>query len=843
MSKLYFIVLLLFIFSLPDVHAENQKKQEDPVYKNLFKNKKTLRSHHGLITVHQYENKLYFEMPIEMFQREFLLRTVISRSNNTSFSGLISAPQRYITMQCVDSMILYKERIHNLVFNTEDSVQQHAMKLSKGRSILRVFPVKGYTQDSLRVIYDVTDFYKPTNKEIVNLKGLPYNSSLITVSGFSANPQTSYLNKVCVYDSSIMVNNTLTGTLDVSFLGLYKLDSNPKITLEYSTYLVLLPQQKMTPRITNPNVGTGSVPFYDYRPIVDVKWKNYVTRYRLRKGEPLIFYIDTLIPTTWQAAIRKAAAEWNKVFQRNKLGTPLTIHPYPATDSSFSFEDPLKNIIYLTNSTAETMKSKNVVDPRTGEIISSHISVSRDAANAIRRVGIMQLAAVDERFRSYFIPDDAVCEGLHGIALRTFGYALGLTANYAGSYAYSPEQIRSAAFTRENGFTASVMDNILYNTLAQPGDKEKGVRLVIDRVGPADELALRYLYDTFGPAETEEEELKAFVRKHEGDPRYLCIGGYSNVPSDPRGQAEDLGNDPLAYHQLRTANMKYLVRECSNWFGQDDVPDNFKRSLPDVVMSEYLGAIVSPLYAYIGGMYVNEANQISSLPPYTVVNRELQKKVTHTILTASNNIDWLNNRPFLYLGGANTSMSEHISQQGIPITPLIQRLKYHSFYVTKAGQNPYTHQEYVTDIESYLFSDIASGKPLSTEKINLLRAYLSGLIALSPSLTEIDKLNRSGGDKSIKWTDNLSLSFDELTSNPALQRLIWQRQVDNAALQRMQAISFFSLDDQTSLVFETLGRIGKILEKSKTYSNDNIYKRKMDYYLSIIRRFQKPSKT
>lgn len=843
MNKLFTVLSLLFIFLIPNVYADESKKETDttdPVYKKLFKDTTKLHTQHGMMTVHRYDGKLYFEMPVELFRREFLLRTIISKSNKMNFSGTVGAPQRYITIERIDSMIVYKEHVNNLALNPNDSIQIRAMKLSKGDPIFRLFPIKGYTRDSLNVIYEVTDFYKPENKEILNLKGLFY-SSLITISGAVADSRNSFLNKVCVYQSSVMVNNTFSATLDLSFLGLLTLKTKPKVTIESSTYFVLLPEKAMTPRLANQNVGTGIVPFYDYRPLVDTKWKYYVTRHRLEKDGDIVFYIDSLIPSDWCAAIEDAAGEWNKVFSRNGLGMPIKIQPYP-TDTTFSFEDPVNNVIYLTNSASESMKTSNILDLRTGEILSSRISVSRDAANGIRRVGITQLAAVDERFRTYFTPADALYEGIRGIALRSFGYALGLSDNYAGSYAYSPEQIRSAAFTRRNGFTASVMDNVLYNTLALPGDKEKGVRLVIDRVGSADEFALRYLYGAFGDAEKEEKALKAFVRKHEGDPKYLYIGEYAIVPSDPRGQSGDLGNDPLVYLQNRTANMKYLIRESPDWFTADSIPNTFKVVFPDVVMGEYFSSVLSPLFAYIGGIYINEANQSSALPPYTIVDKALQKKVTQAILTAGEDMSWLDsNRDLLYMGGVNTSISEYAIRQGLPIKSLMQRLKYLSLSVSKS-KDPYTHEEYLRAVESYVFSDVIKGKPMSMNKQNLLRAYLSSLVSLSPALTDINKKNKKNGSKkSFMLVDDTEFSADELMDD-SKQWLINLRLSDEVAARRLQTISYFSLEDLTPLVYEALGRARKTLEKSKARSKDRIYRGKMDYFLSMIKKLQEPVK-
>lgn len=43
---------------------------------------------------------------------------------------------------------------------------------------------------------------------------------------------------------------------------------------------------------------------------------------------------------------------------------------------------------------------------------------------------------------------------------------------------YPVDSLRSPSFTREHGLSPSVMDYVPCNYIAQPGDVEKGVRMV-----------------------------------------------------------------------------------------------------------------------------------------------------------------------------------------------------------------------------------------------------------------------------------------------------------------------------------------------------------------------------
>lgn len=801
----------------------------DPVYKRLFRDKSKHRSEKGMLTVHSYDGRIYFEMPVKLLERDFLMSTVIPRSSDIRFAGTDGGvPQHYLKMERTDSLVLFRKITSNIFHNPDDEAQRKAMKLSKEMPIYRSFPIKGYTKDSLNVIYEVSELYKPGNRELVNLKNLPYGG-FITISGFSLNASTSFFNSIHAYETAVMVSNTLSGKIDLNLLGLLPLPTKPNVTMEVNSYLVMLPKEKMAPRAANRNVGTGVAHYYDYTSMMDTKWKEIVTRHRLAKGQELPFYIDTLISPEWRAAIAGAAEEWNKVFEQNDMGRPITLRPFPS-EAGFRHQDPQRNTIVLVPSGGGGgLQVNNITDPRTGEIISSRITVSQDVINFIRNTGTVQLSAVDERFRSYDISREVISEGIRGLSLRAFGQALGLSENLAGSYAYSPENIRSAAFTKANGFTASVMDKVLYNTLARPGDREKGVMLVIHKVGTADAFALKYLYADFGPRNREEEALKAYVRKHEGDPRFLYIGASGAIPSDPRGMADDLGNDPIQYLQNRIDNMKYMVRNSPQWFASDSVPDAFKNALPDLVATEYFSSITGPLYNYVGGFHLNELSQSSSLPPFVPIDRTLQARVVKALMAAAEDETWFNEHPrFLSLGGMNTRLTEYTANQGIPIRALVQRLKYMSIYA-KVSQPTYTQAELLDEIERFLFVDIEQGRPLSQRKQILLRTFISVMTEMSPSLILVDKANKKSGKA---FADLLSPDAPRPDAPQWGHRFGDDRTEE--ALRATPALPYFSLPDFTPMVYRSFQRCAQKLKQSKAAGSDPRYRLKMDYYLQMI---------
>lgn len=274
-----------------------------------------------------------------------------------------------------------------------------------------------------------------------------------------------------------------------------ELSNKPSVQVSVQTLISLLPSanQQMMPRAANASVGTKYVKYKDYRNLENTKDGYYAVKRNYHVGDTITFYVDTLLSKTWIAAISRAVEGWNDSFEKAKLGRPIQLNSFPK-DSTFSANDPMANVIKLANNSSQFISFDAPVDPRTGEILGTRIMIPRNLADDVRRYGVCKMAEVDERYRSYDLPDDLLCEVLQAKMLSALGYSLGLSANLAGSAAYSIQQLRSPQFTKENGITASVMDGQIYNYVAMPGDKEKGVVLTFNHPGVYDDFVIKYLY-------------------------------------------------------------------------------------------------------------------------------------------------------------------------------------------------------------------------------------------------------------------------------------------------------------------------------------------------------------
>lgn len=840
---LWLMVGLLIAGSANDANARSKKKKgkakteqktdsvqkkKKSVYDKLFKDNKKHIVSKGAITVHQYEDKIYLELPVELMGRDFLVNSAVTAASDISLAGTKAAQSRYLIIDKTDSLILFRDPKYNVRINEQDNNQKEAFALSRSHAVYKAFPIEGYTSDSTAVVFNATSYFSCSNKDVLNLSGRSYGGMLTIISA-SPQSKTSFVDSVEAFENCISITQNCTAKLSISIMGFVSKEQ-PELTMSVQTTLALLSEEKMSTREANPRIGSGFISYTDYRNEKRSKKGYHVTRRNITPQQPVIFYIDTLIQDNWARAIQKSADEWNIVFEELGLGKPIAIEPYKK-DSTFRANNPMINTIAFLNNNNSEVTAYNVTDLRTGEILSTKMGVPRDLAFSVRRNGVYQMAEVDSRFRTYYIPDEVICENLTARMLKAFGLSLGLATNLAGSAAYTPQELRSPEFTQKYGITASVMDNIVYNYLARPGDKEKGVVLVVNKPGVCDAFTLKYLYlPTNG---NESETLKKWAMEHDGDPRYFYGKRSPIYAADPRCQNNDLGNDPIASLDAQISHVKYVVKNSPDWFHDDNIPNDYRELFPDFVIIELINKTLSPMSSYIGGIYINEANESSNIPSYQSVPADVQKKVLQKIFSTFYDLSWLDsNKDFLRMGGANPDMSTWIYNNGYPMMSLMFRLMRMGLSVEKSAK-PYTQEAFLNDIEKQLFKETLSGRPLSTPMIAQLSVYISSLKGMCPTLKAIDKaVSTSVTSIALNEQTNLkSRTLELLTAFASISAM-----EEYSGMEPMTTVNFYAGTDIEPICYEKLKSARRYLIQARSLASNDIERGKCDYLITMIDR-------
>ncbi len=518
----------------------------------------------------------------------------------------------------------------------------------------------------------------------------------------------------------------------------------------------------------------------------------------------------------------------------------IRLTDYPRS-KQFNANNRLINTIRFGNNTKATPSCNNLTDPRTGEILYSQITLPRNIANLIRRNGIMTLCDVDTRFCDYFLSEELIGEAIATYLMPILGQSLGLTTNYAGDKAYSPEELRSPEFTQENGISASVMARERYNYLARPGDKQRGVVLFSDRIGPYDKYAIKWLY---APIEGDEKAtLNRWIQEREGDARYFCGTKPNNYAYDPRCQAYTLGSDAIEALDAKFSHLKYIVENGDKWFDDEDIPQIYKELFPEYLFLEAYYQTFG-LTNYIGGVYLNFPVEGNRLPNFTPVPRSEQERYAKKLfeILTPESLSWMDsNLNFLRVGSDNATMS-NMMLVNLPAGTLAARKPLNMTLAIEKSENPYTVDDLWDTTFDYLLKEVRAADRVPKYKRGQIAQFLIGLIGVSPSLKANYKYNTASVEAladSPEFFSGLAAmpSIDASTVMPDEEPKIRPIEANESVTMRDNStIFFFKAPDLDTQVYQRLTSLRSLFRSRLQSTSDANMRGYYQYYLLMIDR-------
>ena len=726
-------------------------KKTDP-YAELLKGAKTVKG--DFITLHNVKGKIFFEMPVKYFNREMLLASTMTASNNSMFclNGFKSKDPMHIKFVMIDSTIYMCDVNTSATFDEKEAVRMEKVKkLNFLDPMRRKFKREAYNTDSTAVVFDASVLFNGGEPALAPIES--QSSGLLQVS---VTPKTdlTIVGEMKAFDDNIMVKSTFSYDYSMRIM-MFDLGNGP-LTIEATRTLLLLPEEKMRPRISDSRIGIFLTD-KQYISNEEDGLQNYTlaNRWRLepkdmeawKRGElvepikPIVYYIDDAFPELWRKAAKEGTLRWNKAFEKIGFKNVIQVRDFPKDDPEFD-PDNLKYscIRYVPSYTANAM-GPSWVDPTTGEIINASVIVYNDVIKLNNQWRFVQTAQIDPSVRGKKLPDDIVYETLAYVIGHEVGHTLGLMHNMAASAAYPVDSLRSASFTQKYGTTPSIMDYARFNYVAQLEDK--GVKLTPPDLGVYDEYAIKWLYCPIPEAVTPKDEiptLESWIDEKVGDPRFRYGRQQLDARYDPSALEEDLGDDPIKAGNYGIKNLKYILSHLNEWI-QDDPTAEHKAGLCKAIADQYV-RYVNNVVMNVGGIYLNDVKEGTPGKKHQVVSKAVQKESLKWALKQFRNLSWLDNKeltsqfpldmPLSLLTGNKLSVSILNSVMNV-------------YAANVVADSKYSVEEYFDDLYLGVWDAALTGRKLTLHEKQLQRQVLALVIATIEQATSANAGARQKG--------------------------------------------------------------------------------------------------
>ena len=473
--------------------------------------------------------------------------------------------------------------------------------------------------------------------------------------------------------------------------------------------------------------------------------------------------------------------------------------PTKEEDSAWSLEDARNSAIVYKPSDIPNASGPSISDPRSGEIIESHINWYHNVMMLIRNWYLIQAAPNDDRARKMEFPDELMGRLIRFVSSHEVGHALGLRHNFGSSSSVPVENLRNKEWVAKNGHTPSIMDYARFNYVAQPEDGLSGEELQA-RIGDYDRWAIEWgyrLFPEYKSPEAEKGKINQWTREKLKDRRLWWGDGESNQ-DDPRSQTEDLSDNAIKASEYGIKNLKRIVPQLMNWTKVDN--EDFT-NLSDIYnqVSGQFNRYMNHVARSVGGIYKTPRVVEDAEPVYEFASKAKQAEAVAFLNQQlfSTPIWLVNNEVFARTGGNPLTIIGNIQDNAL--NRLLSTNTLNKLITAEATltTSAYRMTDLFSDLKKGIWTELTSKKPIDVYRRNLQKSYvnmLTDLIAPAPVVINL------GGGGGFNVTPSVDVDKSDIKSFVRAHLASLRTEVNAAAAAMSDPMSKYHLQDLTKRI-------------------------------------------
>ncbi|MCX2450309.1 zinc-dependent metalloprotease [Pedobacter sp. PLR] len=822
--------------------ADTTKGKELKSYADLLKKAKTVN---GLFKVHQVETDYYFEIPLKLMGKDFLVVNKISSVplalNESGLNKGMNFDNKVIRFsQNKLAKTIWVKTIVPQVQSPEGDAITRSVKDNFIGSVIESFKIEAYSPDSSAIVIKMNRVFDGTDKSF---------NDVFTDIGLGTAPKSalSAIEQIKSFPQNVVVRSLLSTRVTEG-------QNSIPISVAVTTNVLLLPETPMKPRYADDRVGFFTTPRWYFSDTQHkMEKRELLTRWRMEPkaedrarylaGElvepekPIIFYIDPSTPPQWRQQIIAGVVDWQKAFEA--AGFKNAIQALEVKDIADYDGDDIRysEITYAASPKSNAM-GPAVIDPRSGEILESDVIWWHNVMTSLQSWMRVQTGVIDEGARANKFTDARMAHAIRFVSSHEVGHTLGLKHNMGASYSFPVDSLRSPSFTERMGGTASsIMDYARFNYVAQPEDK---VTSITPKIGLYDKYAIAWGYrwlDTKDPHE-EIPVLAKWIKDHENDPLYF-YGEQQGAVVDPRSQSEDLGDDAVKASRYGLLNLKRLIPQISTWAANPGEDYYQAGKLYMAAIFQWL-TYAEHVTANIGGYYLEKPVAGDHKNAYTPVPKAMQIKSLEFLKQEVMEVpDWLFSKDLLlktfpikdspagpYEYGPYNVRREF--QYGILYSLVSQErlLRMMEMEVMLGKDSVYTANELLKEVRETVFAKTQRGKTLSITDRMLQQNYVDVLLVSTDKMLE--KITKTSlQDNKLKMQNQLQVCDFSNDGKSVVG-------AEETSLRNIQVSSMSRTSDVAAAKRSELLQILTTLEKNKGRGDDAT----KGHYLDLILRIR-----